>query len=163
MCLSDTCSHTSNLIESSFKKWVQDQIDAIKTPEHIEKIVGTCLEQLKAVGFVAGISAGWPSLDVILTTVINTVCDMIQQYWDDLLSQLIYQFALPDVINDVLAMGAQYGFTTDITGGFRRGSGDCSQDIDGDGIEDCVPVGTVVINTPDGQQTYSTDDEDPVD
>lgn len=149
---------TSSLTQAAFEKWVKEQIDTIKNPEHISEVIGDCLDQLKAVGFVLGLKAGWPDLDMILTTVINQVCQYVQQYWDQLLSTIFYNYIMPDFMSSLLSKANELGFSVVVGRGFSRGGGDCSKDIDGDGQKDCIPVGTVTINTPTSTQTYNTTD-----
>jgi hypothetical protein len=147
----EICKHTNKMTEINFMKNITDQANAILNPEHISKVIGNCLDQLKAIGFVIGLTAGWPSLDSILTAVINKVCEMVMSYWNDLLSQFLYSFSLPNISIPLFGQNISL-FNGSIVSGFKMGG----QQKDAYG--NYIPTATVTINTPDGQTstTYST-------
>ena len=132
---------TDKMSQASFENQIKAQANAIINPKHIEEVIGNCLDQLKNIGFVVGLTAGWPNLDAILSAIINKVCDMVKSYWNQLLSKFLYSFKLPDIGINIL--GQNYPlFSGQIGGGFSMGSGTGG-----------LPSATVTINTPDGTQT----------
>ena len=142
--IEDIKQHTDKMTEASFLETIKAQANAIINPKHIEEVIGNCLDQLKNIGFVVGLTAGWPNLDAILSSIINKVCEMVKSYWNQLLSKFLYSFKLPDISLNIL--GQNYPlFSGQIGGGFQMGGG-----------TNGMPSATVTINTPGGNQTYKS-------
>jgi hypothetical protein len=115
---------------AAVKQAVEESAFAIDVPKHVKEIV-TCLKDLMNIGLTIGMTFGWPNLNAIFTSLINQACQMLMSYMNDLISQLIANIQLPDVMGDFLGqLGiASPGFS--LTGQFKMGQ----------------PAGSVTINT----------------
>ena len=115
---------------AAVKQAVEESAFAIDVPKHVKEIV-TCLKDLMNIGLTIGMTFGWPNLNAIFTNLINQACQMLMSYMNELISQLVANIKMPDVMGDFLGqLGiASPGFS--LTGQFKMGQ----------------PPGSVTINT----------------